>query len=301
MAVKSSSVAAPLTVGLPGSLAGAAGVALQVDALRVTVYLLGGEGPRVEVEGASGTPYGRAAYWAALGLLDLLGEEAFVRVRVEAGEYPEPMLVAGAAAGSLAALTSLLGVAPDPQDVMRVANTAVARAYGRPMPPLVAAALLGGVAAGSEQAPFMARLAGEGVGELRVGVVHPCKPVELPEVCTAAERYVQLVQLAAVLSAALSGGGWRAELAALLRSESPWDYVLPRGAKEALGRAIGAGAYAAGLDPYTGSFVAVASQDTAVDAVERMASTLAAWQGCEPRVVVAGVKVEPLLPVEASS
>jgi hypothetical protein len=295
LASKSYHVEAPLAVGLPGTVAGALAVALDTVAVRVTAGLLAEEGPRVEVIGAGGSP-GKAAYAAALGLLDLLGEEATVRLRMDMGqEYPAKLLSPAAAAASLAAVSGLLGVAPDPHDVMRVANTAIAEAEGRPMPPHVAAILLGGVAVGVETPHFMASVGGEGLESWVIGIVEPCKPPSLPEICTAADRYIQLLQAAVALAASIASRGWRVELAGLLKAESPWDYAAPNELREAAGRAREAGAHAAGLDPYTNLLIIVSEADTAEDAVGRAASVIAARQGCKPKTYTFKPRLQPLL------
>jgi hypothetical protein len=301
LASKAYHVDAPPAVGLPGAVAGAVAVALDAVAVRVTAELLAEEGPRVEVAGAGGGA-GKAAYAAALGLLDLLGEEATIRLRLALEErYPAKLLSPAAATASIAAVSGLLGVAPDPHDVMRVANTAVAEAEGRPMPPHAAAVLLGGLAVGVEAPHFMAAIGSEGVDRWFVGIVEPCKPISLPEVCTAAERYSQLLQAAIALAVSIASSGWRTELAALLRTESPWDYAAPREVREALERAREAGVYAAGLDPYTGLLVVVADGETVEDATARAASTLAARMGCKPRTYTFKPRLQPLLAQEVES
>ncbi|ABM80257.1 hypothetical protein [Hyperthermus butylicus] len=290
-----SSSSAPVAVGLPGSFAGVVGAALDSAVVRVWVEVLGLEGLSVSVSGGSDTVR-RAVYYAATGLLEMLGEEAALSISVDDGGAVVGA-EAAAAAATVASLSKLLGVAPDSRDLMVVANRAVASATGRPQAPLVAASLLGGIAVGTEQPAFMARVYA-GALPLHIGVVVPCRQASLAEVCIAADRYLELAQDAALALLLLSTEGWRIEFSELLVNESPWDFAAPEDVKRARREALSAGAYAAGLDPYTGSLIVIGSEE----AIDRAASIIAAWQECKPRILTGRIASQGALgPGEESS
>lgn len=279
MSTRVSRSVAPVAVSLPGSLSGVAAVATSRPQAVVAVEQLSDRGIAVETRGPEG-PALRAAYEAARLLLEALGEEAQLRVTLE---LEEPLIspVSSAAAATAAALIELLGVEPGPQELARVLNRAVAIASGRPRAALTAAALLGGLASGSEQPPYYARHQVE-PPRWRMYVVKPCKPLAEPPVLVSADRLLQLSQAAATLLAAAAAEGWNTRLAKLMAQESPWDYAAPEYIRRARTEALEAGAVAAGLDPYTGVLVVLAEEP---GPGERAAAMLEAAQGCRPEQV----------------
>ncbi len=280
MSVKAFSVSVPLSVGLPGPLAGAAAVPHSGGAVRAVLELLGEEGIAVEVVGADGA-VARAAYEAARRLLERLGEEARILVRLEHPGLPGS--AAAAAAAAARAVAEMLGVEPAREDLAEVLLRATALAKGRPVLPLAAASYLSAPAVASEQPAFMTRLP---VPKARIYLVESCG--SLPEAGLAVEAglYRQLLQAATVYAAGLYCGDLEpAEAWRLLAQESPWDYAAASEAKEARLRALYEGAYAAGLDPYTGYLVVVAGDRGPAEA----AAAVLSRRGCRPRILEAEV------------
>ncbi|ALL00225.1 hypothetical protein Pyrde_0175 [Pyrodictium delaneyi] len=279
MSTRASRSSAPVVVSLPGSLSGVTAIAANKVQATVTLEQLSDEGIAVETRGPQG-PALRAAYETARLLLEALGEEAQLRVMLEL-ENPSISPISSAAAATAAALIELLGVEPGPQELARVLNRAVAIASGRPRAALTAAALLGGLASGSEQPPYYARHPVK-PPSWRIYVAKPCKPLPEPPVLVTADKLLQLSQAAATLLAAAATEGWNTRLAKLMAQESPWDYAAPEPVKRARREALEAGAVAAGLDPYTGVLVVLAEEP---GPAERAAAILEAAQGCRPELV----------------
>ena len=279
MSTRVSRSVAPVAVSLPGSLSGVAAVATSRPQAVVTVEQLSDRGIAVETRGPEG-PALRAAYEATRLLLEALGEEAQLRVTLE---LEEPLIspVSSTTAATAAALIEILGIEPGPQELALVLHRAVAIASGRPRAALTAAALLGGLASGSEQPPYYARHQAE-PPRWRIHVVKPCKPLAEPPVLVSADRLLQLSQAAATLLAAAAAEGWNNRLAKLMAQESPWDYAAPEYIRRARTEALEAGAAAAGLDPHTGALIVLADEP---GPSERAAAILEATQRCRPEQV----------------
>ncbi len=281
--VKSYTSLAPSVVSLPGIAAGALGAALDRVEARVVVELLGEEGISVEVSGATGT-VARAAYLAASRLLEEMGEEARLRVRLWLAS-PSLSPVASVVAGVAAALINLLGVEPAPMDLARVLNSVVAEAAGSPMAPLVAAALYGGVAAGSENPALYARLPGRPSWSIYVVEAG----AELPrgeEVMVTIDRVRQIVTGLGALIGHVASGGWDERPQGFLSQPSPWDAVVAEAVDKARKAALEEGAIGAGVDPYLGHLVIVGGGP---GAAERAARILVPVLGHKPFIVGAGI------------
>jgi len=281
--VKSYASLAPSVVSLPGVAAGALGAALDRVEARVVVEFLGEDGISVEVSGAGGA-VARAAYLAASRLLEWLGEEARLRVRLWLSS-PSPSPVASVVAGTAAALIKLLGVEPAPMDLARVLNSVVAEAAGSPMAPLVTAALYGGVAAGSESPALYARLPGRPSWSIHVVEAG----AELPrdeEVMVTIDRMRQVVAGLGALLGYITSGGWGERLQGFLSQPSPWDAVAAEAVDRARKAALEEGAIGAGVDPYLGHLVIVGGGP---GAAERAARILAPVLGHKPFIVETGV------------
>ena len=271
----------PSVVSLPGVAAGALGAALSRVEARVVVELLRGDGIGVEVAGVSGS-VARAAYLAATRLLEEMGEEARLRIRVEASS-PGISPVASVAAGVTAALIELLGVELPLMDLARILNSVVADVAGLPMPPLVAAALYGGITAGSENPPLYTRL--PHTPPWRLYVVEAPAP-EREEVMVTLDRLRQIASGLATLIGYGSREGWEKRLQGFLAQASPWDIVAPEIVEKARKAALEEGALGAGVDPYLGHLVVVAEEP---GPARRAARIVAAGLGHEPFVIEAGI------------
>ena len=290
--VKSYASLAPSVVSLPGIAAGALGIALDRVEARVVVELLGEEGISVEVSGATGT-VARAAYLAASRLLEEMGEEARLRVRLWLAS-PSLSPVASVVAGAAAALTKLLGIEPAPMDLARVLNRVVAEAAGSPMAPLVAAALYGGVAAGSENPALYARLPGRPSWSIYVVEAG----AELPrgeEVMVTIDRVRQIIAGLGALIGHVTSSGWNERLQGFLSQPSPWDAVVAETVDKARKAALEEGATGAGVDPYLGHLVIVGGGP---GAAERAARILAPVLGHKPFIVGAGISERGALGAE---
>ena len=281
--VKSYTSLAPSVVSLPGIAAGVLGVALSRVEARIVVELLGEEGISVDVSGASGA-IARAAYLAASRLLEEMGEESRLRVRLWLAS-PSLSPVASVVAGVAAALVGLLGIEPAPMDLARVLNSVVAEVAGSPMAPLVAAALYGGVAAGSESPALYARLPGRPSWSIYVVEAG----AELPqgeEVMVTIDRVRQITTGLGVLLGHVTTSGWSERLQGFLSQPSPWDVVAAKTIDKARKAALEEGAIGAGVDPYLGHLVIVGGWP---GAAERVARILAPMIGHDPFIVSAGI------------
>ncbi|BEP16830.1 hypothetical protein PYJP_01820 [Pyrofollis japonicus] len=265
--IRSVTVESPTVVSLPGLAAGSLGVALSRTESRITVELLREEGIRAEVVGASGA-VAKAAVTAATRLLEDLGEEAVLRIRLEQAEPPVSP-VASAVAGVAAAITKLLGVEPAPMDLARVLNTVVAEVAGVPQAPLVAAAMYGGVAAGSENPPLYTWLTTS--PSWRVYVVEAFIPSSEETVMITIDRYRQVAAAIAALISYTAREGWEERLRPFLSAESPWDTLLPAPLAKARQLLLREEAVlGAGIDPYQQVLVAVASDEVEVRPAAKM-------------------------------
>ena len=290
--VKGYSSLAPSVVSLPGVAAGALGVALDRVEARVVVELLGEEGISVEVSGASGV-VARAAYLAASRLLEEMGEEARLRVRLWLAS-PSLSPVVSVVAGVTAALVGLLGIEPAPMDLARVLNRVVAEATGSPMAPLVAAALYGGVSAGSESPALYAGLLGRPSWSIYVVEAG----AELPrgeEVMVTIDRVRQITTGLGVLVSYANASGWDERLQGFLSQPSPWDAVAAEAVDKARKAALEEGAIGAGVDPYLGHLVIVGGGP---GAAERAARILAPVLGHKPFIVGTGISERGALGAE---
>ena len=286
MSVKAYRYEAPLVVSFPGPLAGAAAMALGVRGAVAVAELLGEEGISVEVRGAGGEARAAAENAARL-LLEMLGEEA--RLRIDLSVEGNPVSPVAAAAGAAArAVAGLLGVEPDPGDVAEVLARATALATGAPRLPVAAAAYLGFHAYASEQPPLLGALGSTGMSGVEVAVILPCRGVEEPPVAVTGDRYRQLLQAAAAAAAILLTGVGEERVWKLLAQESPWDHAAPQPLRQARAAAMNMGALAASVDPYNPALVVV--ERPGAGASSAAAARLAAAQGCEPKVV----RAEPL-------
>ncbi len=276
LALKAYSIEAPLVVGFPGPLAGAAALALERRAGRLTLEVLSHEGISVDVRGAEST-VARVIANTVRFLLEGIGEEARIRVLVDA-RGAEKILAPSLAGVAVRAVSSMLGIEPAISDIALTLSRALATSLGKPMLPHAAAAYLDLPAIGVEQPPLIAALPGP--IDARVHVIEPCWNIKEPVIAVEASKHAQLIQAASILPVLLAEQGWTKHTMKLSQMESPWDYAAPEPYKRARRIIVDEGGVA-GIDPYTGVFVALIRPGME-EFIEKAKAILSTYYNCRP-------------------